>query len=144
MARPHIPIKLRRLVIARACECCEYCLIHGDDRPETHPIDHVIALRHGGLTAAENLALACAICNNLKGTDLSAIDPRTGMIVPLFNPRMQKWNDHFELAGAEVIGRTATGRATVALLQLDSHERLSYRRDLVAERRYPRQFPSVE
>jgi len=139
MARPHIPNKLRRLVIARARECCEYCLIHQEDRPETHPIDHVIALRHDGLTEAENLALACAICNNLKGTDLSAIDPLTGMIVPLFNPRTQQWSDHFELVnGVEIIGRTDTGRATAALLRLNSHERLSYRRDLAADGRYPR------
>lgn len=138
MARPHISIKLRQLVSARARECCEYCLIHADDRPETHPIDHVIALRHGGLTVAGNLALACAICNNLKGTDLSAIDPLTGMIVPLFNPRTEQWSDHFELVnGAEITGRTATGRATAALLQLNSHERLSYRRDLAADGRYP-------
>lgn len=138
MARPHISIKLRQLVSARARECCEYCLIHADDRPETHPIDHVIALRHGGLTVAGNLALACAICNNLKGTDLSAIDPVSGLIVTIFNPRTQNWNDHFELIGAEIIGRTATGHATVALLQLNSIERLSYRRDLVEDRRYPR------
>jgi hypothetical protein len=138
MPRPHIPSKLRQLVSARARECCEYCLIHEDDRPETHAIDHVIALRHGGLTEAENLALACAVCNNLKGTDLSAIDPLNKMIVPLFNPRTQIWDDHFELAGAEIIGRTATGRATVALLQLDSYERLSYRRNLAEAGRYPR------
>lgn len=138
MPRPHIPNKLRRLVIVRARECCEYCLIHQDDRPETHPIDHVIALRHGGLTEAENLALACAICNNLKGTDLSAIDPLSKMIVPLFNPRTQAWSDHFEIAdAAEIIGRTATGRATVALLQLNNHERLSYRRNLAEDGRYP-------
>lgn len=139
MPRPHIPNPLRRLVSARARECCEYCLIHEDDRPETHSIDHVIALRHGGLTEAENLALACAICNNLKGTDLSAIDPLSKMIVPLFNPRTQGWTDHFELINSvEIIGRTATGRASVALLQLDSSERLSYRRLLAEAGRYPR------
>jgi hypothetical protein len=57
MPRPHIPAKLRRLVINRAGGQCEYCLIHQDDRPETHPIDHVIALKHGGRTVKENLAL---------------------------------------------------------------------------------------
>ena len=98
----------------------------------------MIALRHGGLTEAENLALACAICNNLKGTDLSAIDPLSKLIVPLFTPRTQNWGDHFELAGAEITGRTATGRATVVLLQLDSYERLSYRRKLAEDGRYPR------
>jgi len=61
------------------------------------------------------------------------------MIVPLFNPRTQAWNHHLELAnGVEIIGRTATGRATVALLQLNSYERLSYRRNLAEVGRYPR------
>jgi 5-methylcytosine-specific restriction endonuclease McrA len=56
MPRPHIPKHLRRLVIKRAGGRCEYCLIHQDDKPETHPIDHVIALKHDGRTVKENLA----------------------------------------------------------------------------------------
>ncbi|MGE0128170.1 MAG: HNH endonuclease [Blastocatellales bacterium] len=128
---------MRRLVINRAGGLCEYCLIHQDDRPETHPIDHVIALKHGGRTEEKNLALACAICNNNKGSDLATIDPLSGEIVPLFNPRTQNWDDHFELFGAQIIGRTAIGRATVALLRLNDDERLSYRQSLVNAKRYP-------
>jgi hypothetical protein len=60
----------------------------------------------------ENLALACAICNGNKGPNLASIDPLSGEIVPLFNPRTQNWNDHFEIHGAEIIGRIAIGRAT--------------------------------
>jgi hypothetical protein len=69
MPRSHIPIRLRRLVIQRASGRCEYCLINQEDRPETHPIDHVIALKHGGRTVKENLALACAICDGAKGSE---------------------------------------------------------------------------
>lgn len=137
MPRPHIPANLRRLVINRAGGRCEYCLIHQDDRPETHPLDHVIALKHGGRTAKENLALACAICNNNKGSDLATIDPMSGEIVPLFNPRTQNWDDHFELLGAEIIGRTAIGRATTALLRLNDDGRISYRQSLIEAKRYP-------
>jgi len=74
MTRPHIPNTLRQEVIERAKGRCEYCLIHEDDRPERHQVDHVIALKHGGLTTIENLALACAVCNNNKGSDLATID----------------------------------------------------------------------
>jgi hypothetical protein len=137
MPRPHIPAKLRRLVINRAGGRCEYCLIHQDDRPETHPIDHVIALKHGGRTVKENLALACVICNGAKGSDLATIDPLSGEIVPLFNPRTQSWGDHFELSRAQIIGRTAIGRATVALLRLNDDERLGYRQNLIDAERYP-------
>jgi len=137
MPHPHIPTHLRRLVINRAGGRCEYCLIHQDDRPETHPIDHVIALKHGGQTAEENLALACVICNGNKGSDLATVDPLSGEIVLLFNPRAQDWDDHFELSGAQITGRTAIGRATVALLRLNDDERLSYRQSLIDAGRYP-------
>lgn len=138
MPRPHIPANLRRQVINRAGGRCEYCLIHQDDRPETHPLDHVIALKHGGRTVKENLALACVICNNNKGSDLATIDPLSGEIVPLFNPRTQNWDDHFELSGARIIGRTDIGRATVALLRLNDDDRLSYRQNLIETERYPK------
>jgi hypothetical protein len=75
----------------------------------------VVALKHGGRTVKENLALACVICNGNKGSDLATIDPLSSEIVPLFNPRTQSWGDHFELSGAQIIGRTAIGRATSAL-----------------------------
>ena len=71
-------------VIRRAAERCEYCLLHQDDRPETHQVDHVIAIKHRGQTVSENLALACALCNNAKGSDIASIDPVTDMIAPLF------------------------------------------------------------
>lgn len=136
MLRPRIPNHLRRLVIERAGGRCEYCLIHQDDRPETHPIDHILALRHGGPTVKENLALSCAICNTNKGSDLAALDPLNGEIVPLFNPRTHNWEDHFALSGAQIIGQTAIGRATVSLLRLNDEVRLRYRQSLIDAGRY--------
>ena len=53
----------------------------------SHEVDHVIAERHGGKTVRENLAYSCFRCNRLKGTDLTSIDPQTGKITRLFNPR---------------------------------------------------------
>lgn len=137
MPRPHIPIALRRLVTERARECCEYCLVHQDERPESHQLDHLIALKHGGQTVDDNLALACAICNHYKGSDLSSIDPMEGMVVPLFNPRTQNWDDHFQLSGARIIGLTPTGRATVELLRLNEDERSATRQALIEAGRYP-------
>ncbi len=137
MPRQHIPTRLRRLVTQRAGERCEYCLIHQDDRPETHQLDHVLAVKHGGLTEESNLALACLFCNSSKGPNLSAIDPLNGEIVPLFNPRTQNWNKHFELSGASIVGLTSIGRATVVLLRLNDHERLDYRQNLIEIGRYP-------
>lgn len=132
----HIAEPLRRYVVERAAGRCEYCLIHQDDVPESHQIDHLIARKHSGQTVAENLALACLPCNRYKGSDLTAVDPATREIVPLFNPRVQRWTDHFALAGAHIIGLTPTGRATVALLRMNSPVRVSNRRLLIELGRY--------
>ncbi len=137
MPRPYISKQLRQLVFQRAGGRCEYCLIHQDDRPETHPLDHVLAIKHGGLTEESNLALACMFCNLNKGSDLAAIDPLSGEIVPLFNPRTQIWSEHFDVSDASILGITAIGRATVALLRLNDRERVDYRQSLIEIGRYP-------
>ncbi len=89
MPRTHVPAALRRLVVERAHECCEYCLLHQADAESHHQLDHLIAIKHGGQPVGENLALACQLCNRYKGSDLAAFDPASGEIVPLFNPRIQ-------------------------------------------------------
>src|SRR5262245_35673880 len=45
---------------------------------------------------ASNLALACFDCNRYKGSDLASLDPETGSLTPLFNPRLDDWSTHFE------------------------------------------------
>jgi hypothetical protein len=62
------------------------------------------------------------MCNNFKGTQTHALDPLTGRRVRLFNPRTQRWSRHFHWSadGTQIIGRTATGRATVVALQLNN------------------------
>ena len=117
---------------------CEYCQSPELMAPQPFTMEHIIPVIQNGSSETENLAYACQGCNGSKYDKTQAFDPITKQEVPIFNPRTQNWGDHFELRGAEIIGRTATGRATVALLQLDSHERLSYRRDLFEDGRYPR------
>lgn len=135
--------ELRRLVVERAQNCCEFCLLHQDDTPFAHHLDHVVAQKHGGDSVSENLALACLDCNWHKGTDLTAIDPFDGMITPLFHPRRQNWNDHFLLAGAHIVGQTSTGRATSALLRLNDPARVLQRQVLIDQGRYPSAERSV-
>jgi hypothetical protein len=137
MARPHVPNKLRRQITVRAGGRCEYCLIHQDYQPNAHQVDHIIAHKHRGQTNSRNLALACALCNYYKGSDLASIDPLSGLLTPLFNPRVEEWEDHFELVGATIVGRTATGRTTVELLRLNEAERLADRQFLIEAGLYP-------
>ena len=71
---------LRQMVADRAYHVCEYCLVHEEDVYHGCEVDHVISVKHGGLTVAENLAWACFHCNRHKGTDLGSISARTGML----------------------------------------------------------------
>lgn len=132
MSRTHIPAELRRSVRQRARDCCEYCLIAESMTLAAHEIDHVIAEKHGGPTEADNLALACALCTGFKGSDLASIDSDRGAIVPLFNPRRDHWSEHFRLENGRIDPLTASGRATVRLLQLNHPHRVEERRLLVA------------
>ncbi len=86
MSAPSIPSSLRQLVFERAQGKCEYCFIHQDVSIYSHEVDHIIALKHGGQTIAENLALSCLPCNRHKGSDLATFDPISNEIAPLFNP----------------------------------------------------------
>jgi len=132
MSRTHIPAELRRAVRLRARDCCEYCLIPESMTLAAHEIDHVIAEKHGGPTEADNLALACALCNGFKGSDLASIDAESGAIVPLFNPRRDPWKEHFRLENGRIEPLTPSGRATVRLLQLNHPHRVEERLLLVA------------
>ncbi|MDZ7955251.1 HNH endonuclease signature motif containing protein [Nostoc sp. DedQUE09] len=93
----------------------------------SHEIDHVIAQKHGGVTNADNLAFTCWRCNRHKGTDLGSFDPETGAFSFLFNPRTQKWAEHFTFSELDLVGLTPTGRTTIRLLQINSDERLAER-----------------
>ena len=138
MSVTRVPAALRDSVRSSADERCEYCLVHEDDLFEPHEADHIIAEQHGGETTADNLAFACWNCNRRKGPNIASVDPESGEVVRLFHPRLQKWSEHFRLDGFRIIPLTPIGRATVALLRLNSPERLSVRAMLHQIGRYPR------
>ena len=127
MAQKYIPVALRRLVRERAAERCEYCLIPEWMSSVSHWVDHIVAEKHGGPTAAENLALSCFLCNQHKGSDLTSIDPESGMITSLFHPRSHSWVEHFRLVNGVVEPLTSTGRVTVRLLRLNLPYRIEAR-----------------
>lgn len=86
----------------------------------------------GGQTAPGNLALACCYGNRHKGPNLSGIDPLTGQVVRLFDPRSDRWEQHFGWSGPLLVGRTPAGRVTVATLRINRPDRVAVRR-LLAE-----------
>ena len=125
MSRSYISAELRKQVAERAKSCCEYCLMPEIAVLFANQVDHIIAEKHGGLTDADNLALACAICNKYKGSDIASLDANE--LVRLFHPRRDVWSAHFKLSGAEITPLTAVGRVTVSLLQLNRIERMAER-----------------
>jgi hypothetical protein len=125
---PDTAAALRDLVRSRAAGLCEYCRIPEQQTLAEHEIDHVIALKHGGQTIEDNLALCCAICNRYKGSDIASIDPDTGVVTALYHPRRNVWQEHFEVRGAEIFGSSACGRATVRLLRMNQPARLRERK----------------
>jgi hypothetical protein len=129
--------ELRRSVAERARYRCEYCLLRQDDSYSPHQIDHIIGQKHGGLSIPDNLAYACLRCNAWKGSDIGSIDPETGRLVSLFNPRLQLWSAHFSLRGFVIAPLTAEGRATAQLLRLNIDKRITERQALMLIDRYP-------
>lgn len=127
---------LRRQVVQRAQNHCEYCHVHQDNRFYAHEIDHIYAEKHGGATEFENLCLACSECNRYKGSDLCSFDTVTDKVVPLFHPRRDHWDEHFKLDDGYIRALTPSGRVTARLLHFNDPETVDRRRMLIQAGRY--------
>ena len=129
--------ELADLVRRRAGDRCEYCRLPQSAFRRPFHIEHVIAQQHGGATEPDNLALACWLCNLKKGPNVAGIDTETDQITPLFHPRRDRWEDHFEIRlkalGIEIRGLTPTGRTTVKVLGLNEEMRQMLRFELWRE-----------
>lgn len=132
-----IPASLRRSVIQRAGDRCEYCGISQIGQVATFHIDHIVPLVADGETSAENLALACVSCSLRKGARQELEDLETGEIVSIFSPRQQVWKEHFAWDGVQVVGLTATGRATLNALHLNRSTMLAIRAEEKLLGRHP-------
>ncbi len=123
---------LDQMVRDRAGDRCEYCRLPQFGSRAPFEIDHVIPRKHHGPTVSGNLALSCVYCNSFKGPNLSGLDPTTGKITRLYHPRRHKWAYHFRFQGSTLIGRTAIGRTTIDVLQMNHVELVALRGILMA------------
>jgi len=118
----------RTQIRERAQNACEYCHLHQDDSPLTAlHIEHIIPKVHGGTDDLDNLALACIDCNLHKGTNLTGVDPQKNEVTELFHPRRQEWDEHFEWQGIHLAGKTAIGRTTIRVLNMNSDDQVALR-----------------
>lgn len=102
-------------LLKRANYKCEYCRVRLQERQWQK--EHIIPRSRGGPDTASNLAVSCPKCNLNKGDRILAEDPVSTLTVPLFNPRSNLWGEHFRYTfDGHIVGTTAIGRATAALL----------------------------
>jgi len=120
MPHEHVPAETARRVREAAGKRCGYCLSPQHLVFARLEIEHIFPRSKGGTSAEANLWLGCPLCNGHKADRTAAVDPETGAEVPLFNPRTQRWSDHFRWSddGLRILGLTPIGRATAAALHL--------------------------
>ena len=115
----HISERLRKIVVKRAANRCEYCGLSQEGQEATFHVDHIITIVSGGETILENLALACVSCSLRKAARETGRDPISSEEVRLYHPRRDVWSKHFYWDGIYLVGLTSIGRATAELLQMN-------------------------
>ena len=130
---------LRKRLKDRAQYLCEYCLSPESFCPTYYEGDHITPVSAGGDNAFENFANACGGCNNNKSNATHAIDPSIGQSVPLYNPRIHVWEDHFCWNDTYTLmeGISPIGRATIPKLKLNREEVVNLRTLLVSAGLHP-------
>ena len=131
--------KRKKVVAKNADGFCEYCRSQQSLCPATFHIEHILPQAQGGTDALDNLALSCGGCNGHKGIKTDAFDPVNRVRVPLFHPRRQQWQEHFEWSSdfTLMLGLTETGRATIEALRMNRVGVVNLRRILSASGLHP-------
>lgn len=133
MAKDRATAAQRRKILVRAKWRCEYCRTPEPFVPNPFAVEHIIPFSIGGKTRLNNLASACLACNGRKYDKVAGFDPLAQELAPLFNPRKQRWQDHFTWSedALLIVGMTPTGRATAATLKMNHRKMVNLRRILV-------------
>ncbi len=145
MPRVYIAAETQRTVIERAYNCCEYCQSRADYATVSFAVEHIVPISRGDTSDLSNLALSCSGCNGHKYNKTEGPDPTDGIPAPFFNPRQQKWQDHFYWNEdyTHIIGVTPTGRATVEALRLNRPGLVNMRQVLYGIGKHPPDRPEA-
>lgn len=135
----HIPLFLRKLVVRRAKNRCEYCQLSQKGQEATFHVDHIVPIASGGPTINENLALACVSCSLRKGAKEFATVGDAKTPIRLFHPREDVWHEHFKWEEVRIIGTSARGKVTVDLLNFNRRLMLAIREEERLLGRHPNQ-----
>ncbi len=128
----YIPENLRQLVATRAKMRCEYCCLSLENAYFSFHIDHIVSAKHDGLTIAENLAFACALCNLNKGSDIATFLTTPQIPIRFYNPRTDDWSTHFEVLSTGLLSpKTDIGEATIKILKLNHVDAIIERQEMI-------------
>ncbi len=116
-------------VARRAGHRCEYCRAPEVAFNSPFEVEHVVPTSAGGSDDGANLALACRSCNLRKSDATTGRDEQTGAEVRLFNPREDRWSEHFRVDPdtGMIEALTPVGRATLDRLDLNHPLQLAAR-----------------
>jgi hypothetical protein len=126
-------------VAERAHSRCEYCRAPEMVFNFAFEVEHINPRAAGGDDSPTNLALACESCNLFKSDATTGRDAIEERQVPLFHPRRERWEEHFafDAETGQVHGTTATGRATVTRLKMNSSFQIRARQQWIRLGYYP-------
>ena len=130
-----ISTDLRNAVASRANFRCEYCLIAESDTFYGCECDHIISIKHGGPSDVNNLAYACALCNRAKGSDIGSLST-SGEFTRFFNPRTDRWHEHFRLDEPAIRPLTSIGEVTAQILGFNESMRTHEREEMMRFGKY--------
>jgi hypothetical protein len=126
-------------VAQRATHRCEY-----GQAPEAifnmpFDVEHIVPTSRGGPDQISNLALACRSCNVFKSDQQVFIDEVANEEARLFDPRQNRWDEHFRLESGEgiIVGITSIGRVTIACLRINDDIQLAARKAWIRLGLYP-------
>lgn len=139
MPRRILSVEEQIILKVRADSRCEYCQCLAEYSAQSFVCEHIIPVAKGGETLLDNLCYACGGCNGYKYTKTDGLDPVSKVSAPLFNPRTQKWHEHFRWSHdyLHVVGLTPTGRATVLALKLNRQAVINIRTLLLMAGKHP-------
>ncbi len=126
-------------VAGRASHRCEYCRAPEAIFNLAFEVEHIVPTKRGGPDIESNWALSCRACNLFKSDHCDAFDPHTESNVPLFHPRLDRWEEHFSVdeSSGLLVGLTPSGRGTVARLQMNRNFQVTARKQWMRLNIYP-------
>ena len=135
MSVTYLPQPLRREVVERAEERCEYCRTHQNNTAFGCEVDHILSEKHMGRTESQNLALSYFFATAIRAaTSAPSVQRKTRKSSAFFNPRIDVWAEHFALdAEQRMIPLTDIGRVTARILGFNAENSLLERQALDEE-----------